>query len=182
MVQLAQIDENSKVQADTKLDKLFNGKARIRDGKYVEFSNVKEIEIQKSKVDNSLAWENYQTFKLAGVKTAKSILISAAVRLNPFTVPAVKNLTKKDTLKLDDIGDEKTAMFVIIPQANTTYNFIVSMMYSQMFESLYYKAENCKKSEDGSGGFFLRLKYHVRFLMDEFAVRPYGLIRNLSVA
>lgn len=168
MVQLAQFDENSRGPVETKLDKLFEGKAVIKDGAYVELSNLEEIKIRKSRLENSLAWKNYQTFRLAGARTAKSILISAAVRLNPFNIPAIANLTSRDTLELDQIGDRKTAMFCIIPQANSTYNFLASMMFSQAFESLYYKAEHSKASDDDPDQKYLRLKHHVRFMMDEF--------------
>lgn len=164
MIQWAQIDENSRVQTDTKLDKLFKGEAVISDGNYKELKNQIELSDMKKEIEGSLAWKNYQTFRLAGVRTLKSILISAAVRLNPFSIPMIENLTSRDTLDLDTVGDKKTAIFLIIPQANTTYNFLVSMMYCQMFDALYFKAEH---QESTGGG--LRLKYHVRFMMDEFA-------------
>lgn len=159
LIRLAQLDENAKVTLESPLDKLFSGKAVIKDGEYFELKNRDEIERMAEKIKDSLAWKNYQTFKLAGVKTLKSILISAAVRLNPFNVPEIENLTSRDNLDLADIGDERTAIFAIIPQSNKTYNFLVSMMFAQLFETLYYKAEHSKTG---------RLNSHVRLLMDEF--------------
>lgn len=90
----------------------------------------------------------------------KSILISAAVRLNPFSIPAIQNLTDDDNVELEKVGDELTCFFAIIPQTNSTFNFLISMLFSQMFESLYYKGATIPNS---------RLPYHVRFLLDEFA-------------
>lgn len=91
---------------------------------------------------NSIAVKQYKTFKMGAGKTLKSILISCAVRLTVFNLTEIKNLTVKDDLDLKSIGDEKTALFVVIPAADDTYNFLVSMMYSQLFETLYYHAEN----------------------------------------
>lgn len=109
----------------------------------------------------SMAVKNYDIFKMAAGKTAKSILVSAGVRLQVFNFADVKLLTNDDTLDLASIGDEKQALFVVIPAADSTFNFLVSMMYSQLFETLYFHAEhNCKGK---------RLKSHVRFLLDEFA-------------
>lgn len=91
---------------------------------------------------NSLAVKQYKTFKMGAGKTLKSILISCGVRLTVFNLKEIANLTEQDDLELDKMGDEKTALFVIIPAADDTYNFLVSMMYSQLFETLYYRAEN----------------------------------------
>ena len=90
---------------------------------------------------NSLAVKQYKTFKMGAGKTLKSILISCAVRLTVFNLPSIEDLTMKDDLELEKMGDEKTALFVVIPAADDTYNFLVSMMYSQLFETLYYRAE-----------------------------------------
>lgn len=109
----------------------------------------------------SMAVKNYKIFKMAAGKTAKSILVSAGVRLQVFNFADVKLLTNDDTLDLGSIGDEKQALFVVIPAADSTFNFLVSMMYSQLFETLYYHAEHECKGK--------RLKSHVRFLLDEFA-------------
>lgn len=91
---------------------------------------------------NSLAVKQYKTFKMGAGKTLKSILISSAVRLTVFNLQEIENLTMKDDLDLMSIGNEKTALFVVIPAADDTYNFLVSMMYSQLFEALYYRAEH----------------------------------------
>lgn len=115
----------------------------------------------EKKNKNHIAVKQWKIFKMAGAKTAKSILITAAVRLSAFNIRAVENLTCKDDLELGKIGDEKTALFVIIPVADDTYNFLVSLMYSQLFETLYFHAENECKGK--------RLSYHVRFMLDEFA-------------
>lgn len=101
-----------------------------------------KFEDLKKKYPNSPAVSAYKTFKLGAGKTLKSILISAAVRLQVFNLEDVSNLTMKDSLDLMHIGDRKTALFAVIPAADDTYNFIVSMMYSQLFESLYYRAAN----------------------------------------
>lgn len=174
MIQMAQMDENPGAKGpssvdDTNLGKLFTGKAYLENGELKEYANTKESELRAKEIKKSQAWKNYETFSLGGVKTLKSILISAAVRLNPFNIPEIANLTGRDNIDLGTIGDHKTILFVIIPQAYSTYNFIVSMMYSQLFDTLYYKAEHTKPTEENPDVEFLRLKYHVRFMMDEFA-------------
>lgn len=108
----------------------------------------------------SMAVSYYKDFKKAAGETAKSILISCAVRLQAFNLPDVANLTHTDTLELDKIGDEKTAVFVIIPASDVTFNFLAAMMYTQLFDTLYDTA-NFKY-----GG---KLPIHVRCLLDEFA-------------
>ncbi|WP_326910670.1 VirD4-like conjugal transfer protein, CD1115 family [Sedimentibacter sp. MB31-C6] len=110
---------------------------------------------------NHIAVRQYNIFKLGAGKTIKSILISVGVRLSLFNIEAVSNLTAKDDLELERIAEEKTALFVVIPDSDTTFNFLVSMMYGQLFERLYYIADF--KTKDG------RLKTHVRFILDEFA-------------
>lgn len=92
--------------------------------------------------ENSQAVKAYKAFKIGAGKTLKSILISCNARLAVFNLPEIENLTMSDDLDLMSIGDEKTALFVVIPAADDTYNFLVSMMYSQLFESLYFRAEN----------------------------------------
>jgi len=104
--------------------------------------------------------KQYKKYKLAAGKTAKSILISCAARLAPFDIPKVREITAYDELELDKIGEEKTALFVIISDTNATFNFLVSIMYSQLFDLL------CVKADDQYHG---RLPIHVRFLLDEFA-------------
>lgn len=184
LVQQAQLDEAGNKQSqksefgfsiDSPLDELFNGTKKIvkeviksdeDDGEEKEVlmaadvTDENEINLIKSKIKTSLCLTNYKTFKLGGTKTLKSILISAAVRLNPFSIPAIQNLTDEDSVELDTVGDKLTCFFAIIPQTNSTFNFLISMLFSQMFESLYYKGSKIPDS---------RLNYHVRFLLDEFA-------------
>ena len=110
-----------------------------------------------------IAVRYYKIFKMGAGKTLKSILISCTVRLGTFNLKAVQDLTNVDTIDLKSLGDEKQALFVVIPSADTTFNYLVSMMYSQLFETLYFHAENEIPSK--------RLPSHVRFMLDEFAVR-----------
>lgn len=106
------------------------------------------------------AVKQYKKYKLAAGKTAKSILISCGARLAPFDIEELRELMKEDELDLDTLGDRKTALFVIISDTDDTFNFVVSIMYSQLFNLL------CDKADDKYGG---RLPIHVRFLLDEFA-------------
>lgn len=108
------------------------------------------------------AVRQYKAYKLAAGKTAKSILISCSTRLAPFAIDSVLEITQYDEMHLDKIGDELTALFIIISDTDETFNFLVAIMYSQMFNLLCTKADN---NPDGSG----KLKYHVRCLLDEFA-------------
>lgn len=167
MVQYMQLEENASREQETKLDEIFNGKAILVHGKYQKLQNMEEQKKRKEKLDGSLAWENYQTFKLGGAKTLKSVLMSAAVRLNPFLTPEIANLTAMDTLEMDNVGDVKTVVFIIIPQADNTYNFLASMLFAQTFEALYYKAG--KRNEGSLDEKGLRYPFHIRFLMDEYA-------------
>lgn len=108
----------------------------------------------------AFAVKQFKAYKLAAGKTAKSILISCSTRLAPFAIDEVLEITKYDELHLDKLGDELSALFVIISDTDATFNFLVAIMYSQMFNLLCTKADNSK------GG---RLTYHVRCLLDEFA-------------
>lgn len=114
----------------------------------------------QEKDPNCFAVKQYETFKLAAGKTAKSILISLGVRLAPFDIPSIQKITAKDTLDLDKIGDEKTILYLVLPDTHTTFNFLVSMVYQQMFDLLIYRADNVYKGE---------LPVHVCCLLDEFA-------------
>lgn len=109
---------------------------------------------------NHFAVKQYKKYKLAAGKTAKSILISCGARLAPFDIQELRDLMKEDELELDTLGDRKTALFVIISDTDDTFNFVVSIMYSQLFNLL------CDKADDEYGG---RLPVHVRCLLDEFA-------------
>lgn len=106
------------------------------------------------------AVRQYKKYKLAAGKTAKSILISCGARLAPFDIADLRELTEDDELQLDTLGDKKTALFVIISDTDDTFNFIVSIMYTHLFNLL------CDKANDEYGG---RLPVHVRFILDEFA-------------
>ena len=106
------------------------------------------------------AVKQYKKYKLAAGKTAKSILISCGARLAPFDIQELRDLMNEDELELDTLGDRKTALFVIISDTDDTFNFVVSIMYSQLFNLL------CDKADDEYGG---RLPVHVRCLLDEFA-------------
>lgn len=113
---------------------------------------------------SSLAWKYYKAFKQAAGKTLKSIIISCVTRLQPFMTPQVVNLTKRDELELGMLGNEKTALFIITPQADRTYSFLASMLYSQLFETLYYIGEQQKAAGQSE-----QLHIPVRCMMDEFA-------------
>lgn len=132
------------------------------DKKFIEIGN---------KNPQDLGYKSYQTFKMGAGKTLKSILISCAVRLNTFDIPAVANMIRTDldnpelNINLMELGFEKTALFCVIPSADDTYNFIVSMMYSQLFETLYYYQEH---GATWKGNEYSRLTHRVRFLLDEF--------------
>jgi len=106
------------------------------------------------------AVRQYKKYKLAAGKTAKSILISCGARLAPFDIKELRDLTEYDEMELDTLGDEKTALFVIISDTDDTFNFLVAIMYTQLFNLL------CDKADDFYGG---RLPVHVRFILDEFA-------------
>ncbi|PNP91190.1 conjugal transfer protein TraG, partial [Listeria newyorkensis] len=114
----------------------------------------------EAKEPDHFAVKQYKKYKLAAGKTAKSILISCGARLAPFDIAELRELMSYDELELDKIGDRKTALFVIISDTDSTFNFVVSIMYTQMFNLL------CDKADDVYGG---RLPVHVRCLLDEFA-------------
>ena len=112
------------------------------------------------KKPKSFAVRQYKLYKLAAGKTAKSILISCGARLSPFDIKELRELMETDEMELDTIGDRKTALFVIISDTDDTFNFVVSILYTQLFNLL------CDKADDEYGG---RLPVHVRCLLDEFA-------------
>ena len=118
------------------------------------------FEALEKKEPRHFAVKQYKKYKLAAGKTAKSILISCGARLSPFDIQELRDLMSEDELELDCLGDRKTALFVIISDTDDTFNFVVSIMYSQLFNLL------CDKADDVYGG---RLPVHVRFLLDEFA-------------
>ena len=126
------------------------------------FKNAVDLlfEELEQKNPNHFAVRQYKKYKLAAGKTAKSILISCGARLAPFDIKELRDLTAYDELELDTLGEKKTALFVIISDTDATFNFIVSIMYSQLFNLL------CDKADDVYNG---RLPIHVRCLLDEFA-------------
>ena len=123
----------------------------------------------KKKNPNHFAVRQYNKFKLAAAKTLKSILISCGARLAPFDIQEVRDITMYDELALDTLGDKKTALFLIMCDTDATFNFLISMIYTQLFNLL------CEKADDVYGG---RLKVHVRCLIDEAA--NIGQIPNLE--
>lgn len=118
------------------------------------------FEALEKKEPAHFAVKQYRKYKLSAGKTAKSILISCGARLAPFDIQELRDLMQEDELELDTLGDRKTALFVIISDTDDTFNFVVSIMYSQLFNLL------CDKADDVYGG---RLPVHVRCLLDEFA-------------
>lgn len=114
----------------------------------------------EEKEPEHFAVKQYKKYKMAAGKTAKSILISCGARLAPFDIKELRDLMEYDELELDTLGDRKTTLFVIISDTDDTFNFVVAMMYTQLFNLL------CDKADDEYGG---RLPVHVRFLLDEFA-------------
>lgn len=150
----------------------------------IEFLNVMEVreddesfqnpvdmmfEALEKKKPNHFAVRQYKKYKLAAGKTAKSILISCGSRLAPFDIQEVRDITACDELQLDTIGDQKTALFLIMSDTDSTFNFLISMIYTQLFNLL------CEKADDVYGG---RLPVHVRCLIDEAA--NIGQIPNLE--
>jgi len=126
------------------------------------FKNAVDLlfEELEEKDPNHFAVRQYKKYKLAAGKTAKSILISCGARLAPFDIKELRDLMEYDDLELDTLGEQKTALFVIISDTDATFNFVVSIMYSQLFNLL------CDKADDVYNG---RLPVHVRVLLDEFA-------------
>ena len=127
------------------------------------------FEALKKKEPNHFAVRQYAKYKLAAGKTAKSVLISCGARLAPFDIQEVRDITMYDELSLDTIGDKKTALFLIMSDTDPTFNFLISMIYTQLFNLL------CEKADDVYGG---RLPVHVRCLIDECA--NIGQIPNLE--
>ena len=126
------------------------------------FKNAVDLmfdDLEKEDPDH-FAVRQYKKYKLSAGKTAKSIMISCGARLAPFDIKELRDLTDYDELELDTLGDRKTAMFIIISDTDATFNFLVSIMYSQLFNLL------CDKADDEYGG---RLPVHVRCLLDEFS-------------
>ena len=136
-----------------------------------DFQNAVDLMFEdlKKKKPNHFAVRQYAKFKLAAGKTLKSILVSAGARLAPFDIQEVREITMYDELELDTLGDEKTALFLMMSDTDGSFNFLISMIYTQLFNLL------CEKADDVYGG---RLPIHVRCLIDEAA--NIGQIPNLE--
>ena len=136
-----------------------------------EYQNPVDLLFEElgKKKSNSFAVRQYKLYKLAAGKTAKSILISCGARLAPFDIQELRDLTMYDELQLDTLGDKKTALFLIMSDTDSTFNFLISMVYTQLFNLL------CDKADDVYGG---KLPVHVRCLIDECA--NIGQIPNLE--
>ncbi len=127
--------------------------------------------IERRKPD-SVAVRQYKVFKLAAGKTAKSILVSTPVRLAPFNLPQIQAMTDHDDMDLYTLGEKKVALYAVIPDNDNTFNFLVSLLYAQAFQALYYSADQIHHGP---------LPRHVRFVLDEFAAMPLpGFTRELA--
>jgi len=152
--------------------------------KVLEYAEVKEddeehvspLDMLFAKLErdkpNSVAVRQYKVFKLAAGKTAKSILVSTAVRLAAFNLPQIKAITDHDDMALYSLGEKKVALYAVIPDNDQTFNFLVSLLYSQAFQALYYSADQIHHGA---------LPCHVHFVLDEFAAMPLpGFTRELA--
>lgn len=136
-------------------------KAKVIEGKEEEKSELDLIfDRHREDSPNALSCQYYDEFKQAAGKTMQSILISTTTKLQHFKLEQMRNLTCTDNIHLEELGDKKTALFIIIPSTDTTYNFLAAMMYTQLFDTLYNRAIT---------KYHGRLPVHVRFLLDEFA-------------
>ena len=147
--------------ADTKED----------DDEYVSPLDLLFQAIEREKPD-SVAVRQYKVFKLATGKTARSILVSAAVRLAPFNLPQIQAITDHDDMDLYTLGEQKCALYAVIPDNDNSLNFLVSLLYAQAFQALYYSADQIHHGA---------LPQHVHFVLDEFAAMPLpGFTRELA--
>ncbi|MGN0553781.1 MAG: VirD4-like conjugal transfer protein, CD1115 family [Oscillospiraceae bacterium] len=136
-------------------------KAKVIEGKEEEKSDLDLMfDKRKEAEPKALSVQYYEEFKQAAGKTMQSILISTTTKLQYFKLENVRNLTWTDNIHLETLGDEKTALFIVIPSTDTTYNFLAAMMYTQLFDTLYDRAINFYHGS---------LTCHVRFILDEFA-------------
>ena len=129
------------------------------DEEYVSPLDLLFQAIEQDRPD-SVAVRQYKVFKMAAGKTSKSILVSTAVRLAPFNLPQIKAITDHDDMDLYTLGEKKVALYAVIPDNDTTFNFLVSLLYSQAFQALYYSADQIHHGA---------LPQHVHFVLDEFA-------------
>jgi type IV secretion system protein VirD4 len=141
------------------------------DEEYVSPLDLLFQAIEREKPD-SVAVRQYKVFKMAAGKTSKSILVSTAVRLAPFNLPQIKAITDRDDMDLYTLGEQKCALYAVIPDNDQTFNFLVSLLYSQAFQALYYSADQIHHGA---------LPCHVHFVLDEFAAMPLpGFTRELA--
>ena len=145
---------------------LFDGQRARPETVQILYHTLEELEAEEPE---HFAVRQYKRFKLAAGKTAKSILVSCGARLAPFDIKELREITAYDELELDTLGDRKVALFLIMSDTDSTFNFLISMIYTQMFNLL------CEKADDVYGG---RLPVHVRCLIDEMA--NIGQIPNLE--
>lgn len=143
----------------TLLDLINASEAREDDETYQSLVDLLFSQLEEREPDH-FAVKQYRKFKMAAGKTLKSILISCGARLAPFDIKELRDLMEYDELELDTLGDQKTALFVILSDTDSTFNFVAALMYSQLFNLL------CDKADDFYGG---RLPVHVRLILDEFA-------------
>ena len=141
------------------------------DEEYVSPLDLLFQAIEREKPD-SVAVRQYKVFKMAAGKTSKSILVSTAVRLAPFNLPQIKAITDRDDMDLYTLGEQKCALYAVIPDNDNSFNFLVSLLYAQAFQALYYSADQIHHGA---------LPQHVHFVLDEFAVMPLpGFTRELA--
>ena len=151
--------EEDEKNLNTLIEMINASEAREEDETFKNPVDILFDELEAREPDH-FAVRQYKKYKLAAGKTAKSILISCGARLAPFDIKELRELTEYDELELDTLGDKKTALFVIISDTDDTFNFIVAIMYTQLFNLL------CDKADDKYGG---RLPVHVRCILDEFS-------------
>lgn len=141
------------------------------DEEYVSPLDLLFQAIEREKPD-SVAVRQYKVFKMAAGKTSKSILVSTAVRLAPFNLPQIKAITDRDDMDLYTLGEQKCALYAVIPDNDQSFNFLVSLLYAQAFQALYYSADQIHHGP---------LPCHVHFILDEFAAMPLpGFTRELA--
>ncbi len=141
------------------------------DEEYVSPLDMLFQSIEREK-PNCVAVRQYKVFKMAAGKTSKSILVSTAVRLAPFNLPQIKAITDRDDMDLYTLGEKKCALYAVIPDNDNSLNFLVSLLYAQAFQALYYSADQIHHGA---------LPHHVHFVLDEFAAMPLpGFTRELA--
>ena len=156
---------------ETILYMIENGGAKEEDDDYQSPLDLL-FEALEEEQPNHIAVRQYHIFKQAAGKTAKSILVSTAVRLAPFNLPQIQALTEHDDMDLYTLGEKKVALYAVIPDNDNTFNFLVSLLYAQAFQALYYSADQIHHGP---------LPRHVRFVLDEFAAMPLpGFTRELA--